>query len=81
MNDFRYTFAMTKKDNFIYAIGGWVYGGDDVSLINKCEWYDLNTNKWTKIASMYINRVTSFALVYDNKIYALGGYTAKHEWS
>lgn len=41
MHDVRYTFAMTIKDNYVYAIGGRVYGDDTVALINKCERYDI----------------------------------------
>ena len=41
MHDIRYTFGMTLKDNYIYAIGGWVYGDDTNALINKCERYNI----------------------------------------
>ena len=41
MHEIRYTFCLIKKDNYIYAIGGWVYGGDNVSLLNKCERYNI----------------------------------------
>lgn len=78
LHQFRYTFCTVKKDNHIYAIGGRVYGGDDVSLLNKCERYNLDTDKWEEIASTIENRVTAFAFLYGNEIFVIGGYTKQY---
>lgn len=42
----RYTFPLIFKDKYVYAIGGRVYGSDEVSIINKCEKFDLISKQW-----------------------------------
>lgn len=66
MNQIRYTFPLVKKNNFVYAIGGRVYGDDNVSLLNKCERYDIETNKWNSIADMNVNRCTCTAFIFKD---------------
>lgn len=33
MHQIRYTFPTTKKGKYLYALGGRVYGSDDVSIL------------------------------------------------
>ena len=81
MLDIRYTFPIIYCDNFIYAIGGRVYGDDTVSLMTKCERYDYATAKWSRIADMNIPRCTSSAFLYNNQIWVIGGYTGRYQRS
>jgi N-acetylneuraminic acid mutarotase len=60
----------------LYAIGGRIYGGDDVSLLNKCERYDLFTNEWTEICPMHQRRCTAMTFLYKDQLWVFGGYTA-----
>lgn len=67
----RYTHALAHHGNFVYAIGGWSING----VLDSCEWYSLNLNKWEKIASLNQWRCTTPAIVYEGTyIYCFGGY-------
>ncbi len=79
MNNFRYTFPIIIKDHYIYVIGGRVYGDDTVSLLNKCERFSYETNKWENIANMNNNRCTSSAFIYKNGIWVIGGYSGRFQ--
>ena len=81
MHDIRYTFPIVHKNHKIYAIGGRVYGDDTVSLLKKCEVYDIELNTWTKIADMNISRCTSSAFIYNNQVWVIGGYTGRYQRS
>ena len=65
----------------MYAIGGRVYGADDVSLLNKCERFNIETRKWEIIADMNVNRCTCTAFLFRNEIYVFGGYTSRYKRS
>ena len=56
----------------IYAIGGQTAATGGYS--NKVEVYDPATNTWTTAANMNSARSYFGAVVYNNKIYAFGGY-------
>ena len=43
MIDIRYTFGIVRKDNKVFFIGGRAYGSDEVALLKKCEYFDLDT--------------------------------------
>ena len=75
MNDIRYTFPIVYHKNKIYAIGGRVYGSDRISLLKKCEVFDYETYRWTKLPDMNLNRCTASAFVYGDSIWVIGGYT------
>lgn len=44
----RYTHALAHSGNYVYAIGGRSING----VLDSCERYSLNFNKWEKIASL-----------------------------
>lgn len=52
MHEIRYTFPLVYHDNRVYAIGGRIYGSDDVSLLSKCEYFDIARNKWFVMPDM-----------------------------
>ena len=61
--------------NRVYALGGRVYGSDSSSLLKKCEYYDIDKNKWFMISDMNVRRCTNCGFVYKDKIWVFGGYT------
>lgn len=71
----RYTFPCVIKDNFIYAIGGRIYGQTGTSIINSVERFCLIEKTWKTISSLNISRCTSNAHVINGNIYVFGGYT------
>ncbi len=67
----RYTHALAHHGNFVYSIGGRSING----VLDSCERYSLNLNKWEKIASLNQRRCTTPAIVYEGTyIYCFGGY-------
>lgn len=67
----RYTHALAYQGNFVYAIGGRSING----VLDSCERYSINLNKWEKIAKLNQKRCTMPAVVYeDSYIYVFGGY-------
>ena len=81
MLDFRYTFPILYHENKIYAIGGRVYGGDDTSILKRCEVFDYAKNSWHRISDLNVARCTSTAILYNNQIWVLGGYTGQYQRS
>ena len=77
MSHIRYTFPLVMKDHYVYAIGGRVYGSDNISLLKKCERFNLETDKWENIADMNVNRCTSTGFVFNDFVYVFGGYTGR----
>jgi hypothetical protein len=63
MNQIRYTFPLVYHDNRVYAIGGRIYGSDDVSLLANCEYYDIEKRKWFTMPDMKRKRCTALAFV------------------
>ena len=39
-------------DKMIYVMGGRTYGEDELAILDNCERYDFETNKWEWIAPM-----------------------------
>ena len=67
----KYSCAVAALDNFIYVAGGYCGSKDLTSSL--VERYNIETNEWEKVASMFTRR-SNFALVELNKkLYALGG--------
>jgi hypothetical protein len=67
----RYTHALAHYGNFVYAIGGRSING----VLESCERYSINLNKWEKIAMLNQRRCTMPAIVYEDMyIYVFGGY-------
>ncbi|CAD8089181.1 unnamed protein product [Paramecium primaurelia] len=77
MNIPRYTHQLiyNKYDQKLYAMGGRSYGQGSEGILNSCECYDFQKGKWEMIAPMNCRRATFFAILYEQKIYAFGGYT------
>lgn len=67
----RYTHALAHYGNYVYAIGGRSING----VLESCERYSINLNKWEKIAMLNQRRCTMPAIVYEDMyIYVFGGY-------
>ena len=75
MHDIRYTFPLVHYRNMVIAVGGRVYGNDNVSLQRKCEYFDLQTKEWVKMPDMHIKRCTCLAFIYQESLWVVGGYT------
>jgi len=60
---------LTKLDDTIYAVGGQ----DGVSCLSFVEKYDIQTNRWSRVASMSTRRLGVAVCVLDSKLYAIGG--------
>ena len=72
MHNGRRYFGMCSFARFIFVAGGIQnYNG----YLDKCEVYSLELSKWTEVSSMNTKR-SNFALIYfDDKIWAIGGYS------
>lgn len=67
----RYTHALAHYGNYVYALGGRSING----VLESCERYSINLNKWEKIAMLNQRRCTMPAIVYEDMyIYVFGGY-------
>ena len=79
MIDIRYTFPVIHYGNRVYAVGGRVYGDDTVSLLRKCEYYDLTSKTWHAMPEMNITRCTSSLFIYANQLWVIGGYSGRFQ--
>ena len=62
---------MAHQQNFVYAIGGRSING----VLDACERYSINMNRWEKIAKLNQKRCTSPAVVFEDAyVYVFGGY-------
>ena len=76
LNIARYTHMSIINKDVLYVIGGRTYGTDEVGILNQCETFDLKIkSKWNSIAKMKKSRCTGFLIIYQERIYAFGGYT------
>jgi N-acetylneuraminic acid mutarotase len=67
----RYTHALAHHGNYVYAIGGRSING----VLDSCERYSINLNRWESIAKLNQKRCTMPAVVFeDSYIYVFGGY-------
>ncbi|XP_069142511.1 kelch-like protein diablo isoform X1 [Argopecten irradians] len=59
----------------VVELGGYIYlvGGFNLRRLKTVERYDPSTDQWTKVASMDVERSHHKAVVYKNKICAIGG--------
>ena len=69
--DSRINFSVCSFMKSIYLIGGYLSG--DICL-KMCYKYEIDVNKWTKIADLNIDRCKSSCAVFEGKIVATGGY-------
>ena len=58
----------------IFLIGGYL---EHYIYSKECYKYDLNNNKWTKIAGLNIDRSDTACAVFEGKIVVTGGYSKK----
>jgi hypothetical protein len=75
MKQERYTHNTIYYNKKVYAVGGRTYGDDEQAILDTCECYDFDKNKWEWIAPMQSKRCTAFMFIYTNMIYVFGGYT------
>jgi hypothetical protein len=73
MIHYRFNFATSLYNDKVYVTGGRKYGGNDVAIINFCEYYDLKTKKWHNMPAMNVKRCSHQSLIYNNKLYVVGG--------
>ncbi|KAE9545636.1 hypothetical protein AGLY_001179 [Aphis glycines] len=66
----RKDFGVGTLDNCVYAIGG----RDGENRLNSVEVFDINTNKWQMVTSMFTKRSHHGVGVLNNLLYAVGGY-------
>ena len=59
MKQIRYTFPLIKHKKHVYAIGGREFGDDKTSIMNYCERFDLEKEKWEIIGTLNENKCTS----------------------
>ena len=74
MWDKRYTFPMAYIHPYVYAIGGRQYGSQQTSILRSCERFNLETNKWERIASMKNRRCTASVCISNGQLYVVGGF-------
>lgn len=74
MNDKRASHAIVfhQSASRVYAIGGFIKGQ---GCLKSCECYDINSNKWIKMADLNIERSKPNAFMYQNELYVFGGMT------
>lgn len=74
MNDKRASHAIVfhQSASRVYAIGGFIKGQ---GCLKSCECYDMNNNKWIKMADLNIERSKPTAFMYQNELYVFGGMT------
>ncbi|XP_042291547.1 kelch-like protein 7 isoform X1 [Thunnus maccoyii] len=72
----RYRHGSVEANGLIYVCGGTV--GNNVSgrVLNNCEVYDPNTQRWKKLCGMRVARKNHGLVVVNNRIYAIGGQGA-----
>ncbi|XP_068162817.1 kelch-like protein 10 [Antennarius striatus] len=66
MNDVRGHAGCSPFNKKIY-----IYGGN---YLQSCEFYSPKTNQWTRFTNMSTRRGVLGVILYDNRIFALGGY-------
>lgn len=67
----RYTHALAHSGDYVYAIGGRSING----VLDGCERYSLNLDRWERIATLNQKRCTMPAVVFEEScIYVFGGY-------
>ena len=68
----RYTFNLVLQHPWVYALGGRTYGSDEVGVLNTCERYQLELQRWEPIAPLNFKRCTAIAFSWSNGIYVAG---------
>ena len=68
----RIRICIVCKDNFVYFLGGYAEDRED-RYLRDADRYDLNTNKWDKIAELRLHRQNAQGAVAYGKIFIAGG--------
>lgn len=71
----RYAFSMIRNKQFVYAIGGRTYGGDDQGIMPLCERFNLESNVWEAIPPLNERRCSAGVFSHKDYIFVAGGYT------
>lgn len=71
----KYTFSLVHLGDYVYAIGGRVYGESSQSVIGSVERFSLISKTWTSIRGLNIPRCTANAHAIGDRIFIMGGYT------
>ncbi|EGR31395.1 kelch motif family protein, putative [Ichthyophthirius multifiliis] len=61
--------------NYIYVIGGRIYGKDEEAILQDCEKFNIKEKKWEKMASLNYKRCSSSAFEVQSRLYVTGGYS------
>lgn len=70
----RYGFPAVVKGSYAYVFGGRRLGTDEQAIMNECERFSFEKEKWEAIAPMKLKRHSSMAMVIGNSIVVVGGY-------
>jgi hypothetical protein len=71
----KYTFSLVRLNDYVYAIGGRVYGESSQSVIGSVERFSLIHKTWQSIRGLNIPRCTANAHAVGDRVFIMGGYT------
>jgi len=85
MSQARFSHISLYHQNRIYVFGGRSKPGDQ-NILNHCEFLCLTdessfSSSWTRMQDTLLKRCTGFALIYNDEIYLVGGYTGQRKRS
>lgn len=69
--------ALVATDNYLYAIGGRVEGGESTSVVEK---YKCETDTWSPVERMHKPRSAAATAVLNNSVYIMGGATMNNSY-
>lgn len=70
----RYGFPAVVKGSYGYVFGGRRLGTDEEAIMNDCERFSFEKEKWEAIPPMKLKRHSSMAIVIGSYIVVVGGY-------
>lgn len=73
MHNLRFNCPAIFVGEKVYVIGGRKYGYDDTAIMNQCEYFDLQTERWNHMRPMHVKRCGHQLFLYKDRIYAIGG--------
>jgi len=80
MLNFRAKFAVARNDEFIFVIGGIIQLNYAMSYLTSIEAYNCELNHKGEVAVMNTPRSQCSALIYNNKLYIVGGYNSNEKY-
>lgn len=78
MNRIRFNFPCIHYKGRVYVIGGRGYGLDDQAITSNCEYFDIESRAWIDMPSMKVQRCGHQLLIYQEKLYVLGGLSLSY---